>query len=163
MLGDPFEDYFSCVSFFNNLCSGEHLHTAALYHITAADPTLMEATASATATIRAIGRQGWWAPNRSLKCISFLRLKINERLRETRACSQREPGARFTQLLKEEKSHPLLWELWIPKFAELYCDGDGGSSNGYYDDSYYGNAYDDDAIVTGRTRYGYNRCEITEY
>ena len=50
----------------------------------------------------------------------------------------------------------------IPKWAELYCDGDGtgGGSSGYYDgydDQYYGSAYDDDAIVTGRTRYGYNR------
>ena len=52
----------------------------------------------------------------------------------------------------------------IPKWAELYCDGDGtgGGSSGYYDgydDQYYGSAYDDDAIVTGRTRYGYNRYD----
>ena len=47
--------------------------------------------------------------------------------------------------------------------AELYCDGDGGGGSGYYDaydDPYYVNAYDDDAIVTGRTRYGYNRYEV---
>ena len=52
--------------------------------------------------------------------------------------------------------------------AELYCDGDGGgggSSSGYYDaydDPYSANAYDDDAIVTGRTRYGYNRYDVND-
>ena len=47
--------------------------------------------------------------------------------------------------------------------AELYCDGGdgvGGSGtyyDGYDDPLYSSSAYDDDAIVTGRTRYGYNR------
>ena len=66
--------------------------------------------------------------------------------------------------IRWEKIQRVLWQLWIPKFVELYCDGDGGGGgsgyyDGYDDNSYYGNGYDDDAIVTGRTRYGYNRWE----